>query len=285
MDLQWVGEGEKSKRVSGLVARVRGNARPIGASVVIAADGVESHVARRAGITAALPRDQFLACAQFLLTGPTTTWNVRPGFADFLVGNRLAPGGYGWRFPKGGERWNVGVAITPADAGGESPTDALRRFVGTEHPGARVLGYVSGAIPAPQAPGPFAAPGLLLVGDAARLTEPLSGAGIAIAMESGVFAAEAAADAVGRADPSLRVLRTYEERWRAERGREVAFYARARAFFRKLTDPDLARVGRALARVVGEREPGEAAGAFDLGKSLVTADPRLLLLGRHLLAA
>jgi flavin-dependent dehydrogenase len=105
-------------------------------------------------------------------------------------------------------------------------------------------------------------------------------------MESGVFAAEAAAAAVGQSDPSLRVLRSYEEHWRAERGREVAFYARARAFFRKLTDPDLNRVGRALARVLVEREEhGPGSGAFDLGKSLVTADPRLLLLGRHLLAA
>jgi digeranylgeranylglycerophospholipid reductase len=286
LDLQWEPEGAgKGQRVSGILARVRGRSRPIAAAVTIAADGVESHVARRAGITATLPRDQFLACAQFLLTGPAESWNVRPGFADFLVGNRVAPGGYGWRFPKGGERWNVGIAVTPADAQGVSPTESLRRLVARDHPGARVLGYVSGAIPAPAAPGPFAAPGLLLVGDAARLTEPLSGAGIAIAMESGVFAAEAAAEAVGRADPSLRVLRAYEERWRAERGREVAFYARARAFFRKLTDPDLARVGRALARVVGEREPGESSGAFDLGKSLVTADPRLLLLGRHLLAA
>jgi digeranylgeranylglycerophospholipid reductase len=276
------GAGE---RVSGILARVRGRRVPIAAEVVMAADGVESRVARGAGITAPLPRDQFLACAQFLVTGPNTTWNVRPGYADFLVGNRLARGGYAWRFPKGGERWNVGIAVTPADAGDENPTELLRRFVAADLPGARILGYVSWAIPAPAAPGPFAAPGLLLVGDAARLTEPLSGAGIAIAMESGVFAAEAAAEAIGRRDPSLRVLRAYEERWRAERGREVAFYARARAFFRKLTDSDLARVGRALARVVNEREPAETPGAFDLGKSLVTADPRLLLLGRHLLAA
>jgi digeranylgeranylglycerophospholipid reductase len=149
-----------------------------------------------------------------------------------------------------------------------------------------VLGYVVGAIPAPSSPGPFAADGLLLVGDAARLTEPLSGAGIAIAMESGVLASSAAAQAIGGGDTSVRGLRSYEERWRDERGSEVAFYARARAFFRRLGDRDLDRVGRALARVMAERvEAGGWSSAFDLGRSLVTADPRLLLLSRHLLAA
>jgi digeranylgeranylglycerophospholipid reductase len=285
LDLLRAPEG-RGERMAGVTARVRGRERRIEAPIVIAADGVESRVARRAGITEPLPRDQFFACAQFLLAGPTERWGVEPGYADFLVGNQVAPGGYGWRFPKGPGRWNVGIAVTPADAQDENPTDYLRRMVAAAMPETRVLGYVSGAIPAPAAPGPFAAPGMLLVGDAARLTEPLSGAGIAIAMESGVFAAEAAAAAVGQSDPSLRVLRSYEERWRAERGREVAFYARARAFFRKLTDPDLNRVGRALARVLVEREEhGPGSGAFDLGKSLVTADPRLLLLGRHLLAA
>ncbi len=288
-------------RGGGVVVRSRGRSLPVRAEVVIAADGVESNLAVRAGVARPLPRDEFYACAQFLVVGrgggdgaPPAGWNVVERTADFLVGNRVAPGGYAWRFPKGRGRWNVGVAVTPADAGEESPAAILRRFLATELPGARILGYAVGAIPAPSAPGPFAADGLLLVGDAARLTEPLSGAGIAIAMESGMFAAEAAAEAIGRGDASARGLASYEERWRDERGREVAFYARARAFFRRLGDGEIDRVGRALARVVAEHaepagrqgRPGAARlGAFDLGRSLVTADPRLLLLGRHLLAA
>jgi len=272
-------------RVSGVLVRAGGRERAIGAGVVIAADGVESNLAVRAGLARPLPRDEVYACAQFLVTGPEREWDVVPEHADFLVGNRVAPGGYGWRFPKGRGRWNVGVAVTPG-AGDETPTAILRRFIASAHPGARLLGYMVGAIPVPAVPGPFAAPGLLLVGDAARLTEPLSGAGIAIAMESGLFAGQAAADALGRGDPS-RGLAGYEERWRCERGREVAFYARARAFFRRLGDRDLDRIGRALGRIVEERAAtGEGTGGpFDLGRSLVTADPRLLLLGRHLLAA
>jgi digeranylgeranylglycerophospholipid reductase len=252
-----------------------------------------------AGVARPLPKDEIYACAQFLVSepgeGPPSEdrgpWDVVEHAADFLVGNRVAPGGYAWSFPKGPGRWNVGVAITPADAaeGAEmnalNPTAIVRGFLASRRPGARILGYVVGAIPAPASPGPFAADGLLFAGDAGRLTEPLSGAGIAIAMESGVFAAEAAAEAIGRGDRSARGLKRYEERWRDERGREVAFYARARAFFRRLGDRDLDRVGRALARVLEDRFDPGAISAFDLGRSLVTADPRLLLLGRHLLAA
>ncbi len=274
-------------RVTGVVVRHGGVERAIGAEVVIAADGVESNLAVKAGLAPPLPRDEAYACAQFLVTGPEAEWDVASAHADFLVGNRVAPGGYGWRFPKGRGRWNVGVAVTPGAAGGENPTAILRRLVVRTLPGARILGYMVGAIPVPAAPGPFAAAGLLLAGDAARLTEPLSGAGIAIAMESGLFAARAAADAIGRGDVSARGLSGYEEQWRSERGREVAFYARARAFFRRLGDRDLDRIGRALARIVEEKAEtgGGIGGPFDLGRSLVTADPRLLLLGRHLMAA
>lgn len=275
-------------RPTGVAVRCRGQRLPVRAEVVIAADGVESNIAAMAGLARPLARDEIYACAEFLVAGPSEQWDVVEHAADFLVGNRIAPGGYAWSFPKGRDRWNVGVAVTPADsaqANEANPTAILRRFLAERRPGARILGYIVGAIPAPSAPGPFAGSGLLFVGDAARLTEPLSGAGIAIAMESGLFAAEAAAEAIGRGDTSERGLRSYEERWRDERGREVAFYARARAFFRRLNDQDLDRVGRALARVIRERSDALAANAFDLGKSLVTADPRLLLLGRHLLAA
>ncbi len=268
--------------IAGVVVRARGSARTVRAVVTIAADGVESKLAIRAGLTRPLGGDQLLAGAQFLVAGPESMWGVAADHADFFVGNQVAPGGYAWRFPKGGGRWNVGVAVA-ADRG-ENPTAVLRRFIAVAAPGARILGYTVGAIPVPAAPGPFAAAGILLVGDAARLTEPLSGAGIAIAMESGVLAAEAAAAAIGRGDVSARGLAAYEERWRQERGREVAFYARARAFFRRLSDRDLDRIGRALERIVSQHDVSAIGGVFDLGRSLVTADPRLLLLGRHLLA-
>ena len=55
--------------------------------------------------------------------------------------------------------------------------------------------------------------GLMLVGDAARQTEPLSGAGILPAISSGKTAGEVARKAVRQNDASERVLREYETEW------------------------------------------------------------------------
>ncbi|MBI1994452.1 MAG: hypothetical protein HYS67_08625, partial [Deltaproteobacteria bacterium] len=54
--------------------------------------------------------------------------------------------------------------------------------------------------------------GFLLVGDAARVTEPVTGAGIYFALKSGLLAARAADRALSRRDLSARSLSVYE-RW------------------------------------------------------------------------
>jgi hypothetical protein len=54
----------------------------------------------------------------------------------------------------------------------------------------------------------------MLVGDAARLINPLTGGGIANACISGKLAGEVAAEAVKRGDSSERVLQKYEKAWR-----------------------------------------------------------------------
>jgi flavin-dependent dehydrogenase len=52
----------------------------------------------------------------------------------------------------------------------------------------------------------------LLVGDAARVSEPVTGEGIYFAMRSGLLAAEVIAEALAVNDLSARFLRRYEQR-------------------------------------------------------------------------
>jgi geranylgeranyl reductase family protein len=54
--------------------------------------------------------------------------------------------------------------------------------------------------------------GALLVGDAARVSEPVTGEGIYFAMQSGLFAAETIDQALARGDCSAECLRTYEQK-------------------------------------------------------------------------
>jgi geranylgeranyl reductase family protein len=107
------------------------------------------------------------------------------------------PGGYGWLFPKG-EVANVGAGVDRAHRG------MLKAIVARLHEalaaegrvGREVLALTGGAIPVggmldPR--GSLGACAVLLAGDAAGLANPVTGAGIASAVHSGLLAGGAAA--------------------------------------------------------------------------------------------
>jgi flavin-dependent dehydrogenase len=60
------------------------------------------------------------------------------------------------------------------------------------------------------------ADGILFIGDAARVNEPVSGEGIYFAMKSALLAAETIDEAFGAGDFSATRLRSYERRCRRE---------------------------------------------------------------------
>jgi len=107
------------------------------------------------------------------------------------------PGGYGWLFPKGGVA-NLGAGVAPAQRGRLKDIVArLHRSLAAEgRVGRKVLATTGGAIPVGGMLEPWAMLDrtlVLLAGDAAGLTNPVTGAGIAAAVHSGRLAGEAAA--------------------------------------------------------------------------------------------
>ncbi|MDD4652361.1 MAG: NAD(P)/FAD-dependent oxidoreductase, partial [Methanothrix sp.] len=81
------------------------------APMIIGADGVESKVARWAGIGSGLRQEEIMVCAQYLVLEES----IDQDCCEFFFGNRMAPGGYAWIFPKGRCRGrglaNVGIGI------------------------------------------------------------------------------------------------------------------------------------------------------------------------------
>jgi digeranylgeranylglycerophospholipid reductase len=121
--------------------------------------------------------------------------------------------GYAWLFPKEGMA-NAGVGFAPVP-GGPRPTVALAAFLATLERRGRIAGpvaaYQAGWIPV--APLADSVRGnLLLVGDAAGQTHPVTGAGIFNAVTCGAMAGRWAARAALGDDVSL--LRRYDEEWR-----------------------------------------------------------------------
>jgi len=105
------------------------------------------------------------------------------------------PGGYGWLFPKGGVA-NLGAGVVPAHRG------SLKRILERLHAslgdrvGREILATTGGVIPVGgmlQPWGRLEETLVLLAGDAAGLANPVTGAGIAAAVQSGRLAGEAAA--------------------------------------------------------------------------------------------
>ena len=166
---------------------------PLGADVVIGADGVNGASARAAG----LERRYVHAVA---LEGNVSHAAIDPGRYDGRAVIELGEiaGGYGWVFPKG-DHVNVGVGGWEHE--GPRLRDHLRRLC-EQHGIAEcdVAGVRGFRLPLRRAGSRAARGRVALVGDAAGLVDPLSGDGMYEAFVSAGLAADAALDVLsGRA--------------------------------------------------------------------------------------
>jgi digeranylgeranylglycerophospholipid reductase len=221
-------DGAPGGAVRGVVAVWQGRRIEVEAAVVIAADGVESRVATWAGLNSQLPLADTMSCAQYLLAG--IDWD--PACLGYWIDEEVAPGGYAWVFPKGSGRANVGLGIQ-ADLGDRTALAYLERFVEREptlavgSPVTLVAANVPVALPCPR----LVADGLMLVGDAARQVDPLTGGGIMNAMAAGRLAAQAAATALAAGDTSARGLAGYQAQAEQTIGQRLARNYRLRERF------------------------------------------------------
>lgn len=176
--------------------------RAIAPRVLIGADGPRSAAGRAIG----------QVNARLVETRQITVPLRRPHEATDIYISADIPGGYGWMFPKG-DLANVGAGVDPAKK------RRLKGIVARLHEsllrsgqvGREILELTGGPIPTGGMLKPRGMLGdtvVLLAGDAAGLTNPVTGAGIAAAVHSGRLAGEAAARCVA-ADPGA--ARSYEE--------------------------------------------------------------------------
>jgi len=260
----------------GVKVSENGNTKEYGAKVIIGADGVESWVARWAGMDSSLPLGRMESCAQYLL-GEV---EVEPDRLEFYLGRSKAPGGYAWVFPKGKDSANVGLAVTP-DRTEKKAREILDEFVKERFPHYRILESHMGGVPCYDRNLNLVKKNVLLVGDAGRLVDSLSGAGIANALLSGRIAGEVVSQFIKNGKPSFANLRKYEDRFLKEKGGELRFYSYCRAIFLKMTDEDMDDVVSFLKDYFGDR-PITSLQPISLVKTILKSNRRLLRLLRHL---
>jgi digeranylgeranylglycerophospholipid reductase len=260
----------------GVKVSENGNPKEYGAKVIIGADGVESWVARWAGMDSSLPLGRIESCAQYLL-GEV---EVEPDRLEFHLGRSLAPGGYAWVFPKGKDKANVGLAVTP-DRTERKAKEFLDLFVKKRFSRCRILESHMGGVPCFDRHLSLVKKNVLLVGDAGRLVDSLSGAGIANALLSGGIAGEVVSQFLKNGKHSFANLRKYEDRFLKEKGGELRFYSYSRAIFMKMTDEDMDDVVSFLKDYFGDC-PVTSLHPISLVKTILKSNRRLLRLLRHL---
>ncbi len=196
-------------RVTGVF--LDGSASAVHADVVIAADGVESRFSRMCGIDTSVAPKEMMSCVQYLLTGI----DIEPSTNEFHIGNTVAPEGYLWVFPKGKQMANVGVGISGRKSGeGHRAKDYLDAFIRDRFPDAKTIEFISGGVPVCRPLSATVSDGLMIIGDAARVVNPLTGGGIWNAMYTGRLAATVATDCISNGDCSSRALAEYDRQWR-----------------------------------------------------------------------
>ncbi|MCL7413185.1 MAG: NAD(P)/FAD-dependent oxidoreductase [ANME-2 cluster archaeon] len=228
--------------VKGIQAEHMGNQYTIKADIVIGADGVESKVGRWAGIDTTLKPRDMCTCAQYVITDFT----IDPDFCEFFLGNKIAPVGYVWVFPKGSNLANVGIGITGHMSGKGKALELLDEFIHKRFPDCRKIELIVGGVPVCGSIDRTVANGLMLVGDAARQSDPVTGGGIFNAMWAGDIAGKVAANAIRRSDVSAESLQEYEKAWRAELGRDLNMSLVVKERFTRMTDDELNTLAHSL---------------------------------------
>ncbi len=214
--------------------------------VVVGADGVEALSPRWAGIAESFRPGEVFSCAQQLIQTDSPT----PPVIEFHLGRDIAPGSYGWIFPKRGSTANMGVGINPLMAGKVKASGYLERFLKKARPAADKKRTVLGCCEVSRGLTDLITDGYVAVGEAARQNNPFSGGGIINSLEAADMAAPVLIEAIRRGDISARALRPYQEEWRRSTGRTNRIFYQAAQIFYQLSDRDMDMI---ISKVAGRR--------------------------------
>lgn len=170
--------------------------------LIVGADGPASAVAKSLGLfTPYDKKDDFFTFQVYAFCEGN-----KENYIYFGIGDEVAPYGYAWMFPKGGGFLNVGIGIPGI---GNNLERYLNKFLKKHCKTFKILGITHGAVPTVFHKRKIFDNNVLIVGDAARLADPLTGGGIANAYISGMVAAKVAKKAKEEGDFTKKVLKIY----------------------------------------------------------------------------
>jgi len=204
--------------IKGIQAKQFNETFDIEADIIVAADGVESKIASWAGMKTILKPSDLETCAQYTITDV----DYKSDYCEFYVGRKYAPGGYIWIFPKEKGTYNVGIGLLASLSSPGEPLKRLDKFIAS-HPQLKKgcpMRLLAGAVPVAK-PIQSYRDNLLLVGDAARHADPITGGGITTSLQGGKIAGGIIGEAVDAQVFDADMLSQYEKQWKQDFGQKL----------------------------------------------------------------
>jgi len=260
---------KKNGKIKGITARHFDEPLEIEADVVVGADGVESRIGKWAGIQTTLKPYDLETCIQYTLTN--IDWDSP--YCDFYLGKHVAPGGYVWVFPKGKDVANVGIGILASLSESGKAKKLLDKFIAAqpELKKGEPLRVITGADPVAEPIQSFQ-DNLLLVGDAARQVDPITGGGLMHAIEAGKYAGETIGHAVQKQQFDSGALSAYETKWKNAFGKKLHRNYVAKEIMLDMEDKTLDMLADSL-----KDYKFEEFSTLSIIKALITKHPSLLV--------
>lgn len=252
--------------VCGVKYEYQGEQKEIKSKIVIAADGVESRVGRWAGLKTHIDFRDMESAVQITAANIPVDQNT----LYFYFGKNVAPNGYFWIFPKGNNKANIGLGVSGIIGKKKSAQSYLNDFMNKYYPDAPVLTTIAGGVPCSVTLEKISAPGIMLVGDAAKQVNPLSGGGIASGMIGGKIAGIIAGEAVKM--NKLNHILTYDKAWAERLGKRHETFDRIKNGIYNFSDEKFNNIAKAVNKIPYEKRT--------LGKVFKTAlfnQPSLLI--------
>jgi digeranylgeranylglycerophospholipid reductase len=269
MNTQATGLIKEKDKITGVGAKIFDEKIEIEADVVVGADGVESKIGYWAGIDTTLKPKDLETCAQYTLTNI----DCKDAYCDFYLGKEIAPGGYVWVFPKGKDVANVGIGILASLSESGMAKKLLDGFISKDprlNKGEPIR-FLAGAVPV-ALPVETVRDNLVLVGDAARQVDPITGGGLTLCLQGGKIAGEVIGKAVEKQDFSKEMLSEYETGWKEAFGKKLKRNYLVKELLLDMEDKTFNMLADSL-----KDYKFEELSTLSLIKALVTKHPTLLM--------
>ncbi|MCW3975466.1 MAG: NAD(P)/FAD-dependent oxidoreductase [Candidatus Bathyarchaeota archaeon] len=166
--------------------------------------------------------------------------DFRSDYCKIFLSQEIAPGGYYWIFPKNNEKVNVGLGVQGLK-NHPNPKEILYKNVISKDIFRKsiILNSGGGFVPTRRPIDSLVSDGIMFLGDAACLVNPIHGGGIGPSMLSGKLATEVAVMALSKGIPSKDLLWEYNLKYMKEYGAKQAGLDIFRILLQSLKDDEI----------------------------------------------